>query len=105
MQALIEKSKANQGAQDSSVVVMEARLLLARKEFATARQLLVATLARGQQDLLLWIILSHVLLQEGKDLETAERVLRKVLELNPGDAEARNNLHVLLLQQGRDNNA
>lgn len=102
LETLIEKSKATGTADGSAVVVMEARLLLARKEFVAARQLLEAVLAEQSQDVLLWSLLSYVLLQEGKDPEAAERVLRKVLELNPGDAEAKKNLHVLLRQQGRE---
>jgi hypothetical protein len=42
-----------------------------------------------------------VLLQEGRDWEGAERALRDVLALDPGHAEARHNLDVLLHQQGR----
>jgi hypothetical protein len=40
-------------------------------------------------------ILSHVCLQEGKDPATAERVLRKILELDPNNPDAKNNLTVL----------
>jgi Flp pilus assembly protein TadD len=39
-------------------------------------------------------------LQEGKDWGEAERVLRKVLELQPGNAEARRNLEILLREHG-----
>jgi Flp pilus assembly protein TadD len=48
----------------------------------------------------LWIVLSDALLQEGKDWDDAERALRKVLELDPSNIEARNNLTILLRQQG-----
>lgn len=45
------------------------------------------------------VALTHVLLQEGMDLEAAERALRTVLSLVPDHAEARNNLAVLLRQR------
>src|SRR5262249_14958569 len=43
----------------------------------------------------------HALLQEGKDRAAAEEALRDVLVLDPGHAEARHNLAVLLDQQNR----
>jgi hypothetical protein len=51
----------------------------------------------------LWprVILTHVLLQEGKDWLAAERALRDVLALDPEHQEAQRNLEVLLRQQGR----
>jgi Glycosyl transferase family 2 len=42
------------------------------------------------------ILLSHTLLQEGKDWQAAERALHDVLVLQPGNTEAQNNLQVLL---------
>jgi cytochrome c-type biogenesis protein CcmH/NrfG len=47
------------------------------------------------------VILSHVLLQEGRDWAAAEGALRQVLALDPSHAEARQNLALLLRQQGR----
>jgi hypothetical protein len=41
------------------------------------------------------VLLSHVLLQENKDLAGAEKALRAVLELDPANAEARHNLALL----------
>src|SRR5947208_944915 len=41
----------------------------------------------------------HALLQEGRDPDAAERALRAVLELDPAQAEAHNNLAVLLRQR------
>ena len=43
--------------------------------------------------------LSHTLLQEGRDWAAAEQALRAILDLDPNDAEAKNNLAVLLQQQ------
>jgi hypothetical protein len=45
--------------------------------------------------------LSHALLMEGKDHEAAERVLREVLERDPGNAGARQNLTLLLAERQR----
>lgn len=47
------------------------------------------------------VFLSHVLLQEGRGWDAAEKVLRDVLALDPDNAEARSNLEVLLSQQAR----
>jgi hypothetical protein len=44
-------------------------------------------------------VLSHCLLKKGRDLAAAERVLRKVRELDPGNAEAPKNLPLLLQQR------
>jgi Tfp pilus assembly protein PilF len=40
-------------------------------------------------------------LKEGKDWLAAEKVLRKILELDPNSAEARGNLATLLQKLGR----
>jgi tetratricopeptide (TPR) repeat protein len=81
--------------------VLQARVYLARREFAAARRLLEEATARAPQALWPRVILSHVLLQEGRDWEAAERALRDVLALAPDHAEARRNLAVLLCHQGR----
>jgi GT2 family glycosyltransferase/tetratricopeptide (TPR) repeat protein len=81
--------------------VLRARARLGRGDFATARALLEGLLAAAPQALWPRVILSHVLLQEGKDLAGAERALREVLTLQPDNVQARRNLAVLLRQQGR----
>jgi Tfp pilus assembly protein PilF len=48
------------------------------------------------------LLLSHVYLQEGRDLAAAERALRDVLALDPEHVEAKQNLHVLLQQLNRN---
>jgi tetratricopeptide (TPR) repeat protein len=80
--------------------VLRARGHLARKEFADARRILEETIAHSPQ--LLWprVILSHTLLQEGRDWDAAERALREVLALDPSHSEAQHNLAVLLQQRG-----
>jgi tetratricopeptide (TPR) repeat protein len=84
--------------------VVRARVQLARKEFAAARALLDPVIAAHPQAVWPRLILSHVLLQEDRDPDAAERALRAVLELEPQHAQARHNLAVLLQQrhQARD---
>jgi glycosyltransferase involved in cell wall biosynthesis/Flp pilus assembly protein TadD len=77
--------------------VLRARGHLARREFDPARALLAAVIARHPQALEPRVVLSHVLLQEGRDPDAAEQALRDVLALDPQHAEARSNLSVLLL--------
>ena len=81
--------------------VLRARGLLARRELPAARQTLEKTIVDAPQALWPRVILTHVLLQEGRDWAAAERALRDVLEIAPNHAEARRNLAVLLRQQGR----
>jgi GT2 family glycosyltransferase/tetratricopeptide (TPR) repeat protein len=80
----------------TEAVVLRARAQLGRREFATARALLEGVIAAAPQALWPRTVLSHVLLQDGKDLAAAERVLREILMLDPGNAQARHNLGVLL---------
>jgi glycosyltransferase involved in cell wall biosynthesis/Flp pilus assembly protein TadD len=75
--------------------LLRGRGLLARKDFNTARGLLTGVVERHPGIVTAWVLLSYVLLQEGRDLVAAERVLLKILELDPGDTEARSNLTVL----------
>jgi glycosyltransferase involved in cell wall biosynthesis/predicted Zn-dependent protease len=81
--------------------VLRARALLARGEYGPARVLLEGLIARQPEALLPWVILSDVLLTEGRDWEAAERALRAILALCPDHAEAKQNLAVLLRQLGR----
>jgi GT2 family glycosyltransferase/Tfp pilus assembly protein PilF len=78
-----------------------ARKHLAQREFLVARQTLEDAISRTPQEPFLWVVLSHALLQEGKDWDAAEQVLHKILELDPDNMEARNNLNALLGRQGR----
>jgi GT2 family glycosyltransferase/tetratricopeptide (TPR) repeat protein len=81
--------------------VLRARGQLARREYPAARGLLEEALSRAPREAALWEVLSHALLQEGRDWGAAEHALRQVLELEPANAEARRNLAVLLRQQGQ----
>jgi GT2 family glycosyltransferase len=75
--------------------VLQARMHLARREFALARDMLAAAVVDHPTALWPRVILSHVLLQEGRDWGAAERALLEVLALAPDHAEARHNLAVL----------
>jgi hypothetical protein len=79
---------------------LRARGHLARREFSQAQQLLRATMAWAPQALWLRVLLSHSLLQEGKNWLAVEQALRDILALDPGHAEARHNLQVLWARQG-----
>jgi thioredoxin-like negative regulator of GroEL len=81
--------------------VLRARAHLARREFAEARCLLEATIARHPREVWPRVILSHVFLQESHDGGAAERALLGVLELDPAHKEARHNLAVLRAGHGR----
>ena len=75
--------------------MLRARAELARKHFAGARAILEETIAKHAEALWPRVILTHVLLQEGRDWLAAEKALRDVLAVDPGNAEAQRNLEVL----------
>jgi len=79
--------------------VLQARLFAARRQFGEARRLLEETLASQPRSLWVRLVLSHVLLQEGRDWPAAERALRAVLELDPGHVQTLNNLKLLLQRE------
>jgi GT2 family glycosyltransferase/tetratricopeptide (TPR) repeat protein len=81
--------------------VLRARGHFARKDFAAARAELEHTLPRFPEALGPRVLLSHVLLQEGRDPMAAERAIREVLALDPANGEAKHNLNILLKQAGR----
>ncbi len=86
-------------ATDSAI--LRGRALLAQREFTAARAVLEDVIAQEPAALLPRVVLSHVLLQEGRDLAAAERALVDVLALNPEHAEARRNLAILRRQMER----
>jgi tetratricopeptide (TPR) repeat protein len=75
-----------------------ARKHMAQRDFNLARKILEEAISRTSQETVLWVMLSHALLQ-GEDWSAAEKVLRKILELDPSNAEAQNNLTALLHRQ------
>ncbi len=82
--------------------VLRARLHLARKEYAEACRLLEGVIVEHPRALWPRVILTHVLLQEGRDWPGAEQALRAVLELDPQHREASRNLALLLRDQRRN---
>jgi GT2 family glycosyltransferase/Tfp pilus assembly protein PilF len=81
--------------------ILQARGMLARKEFEAARSVLEPMVAAQPGSVYPRIILSHVYLQERKDFESAERVLREIVQLDPTQSESWRNLAVLLRERGR----
>src|SRR5690348_9551535 len=81
--------------------VFRARTHLALRDFAAAQALLRQTTAANPAALRPRVVLSHALLQEGRDLDAAEKALRDVLALDASNAELRNNLAVLLRNRER----
>jgi GT2 family glycosyltransferase/tetratricopeptide (TPR) repeat protein len=79
---------------------LQARAHLVRREFVQARLLLRETIAQSPQALWPRVILSRVLLEEGREWDGAEQALRDVLEMAPNHAEASRNLDVLLQRKG-----
>jgi tetratricopeptide (TPR) repeat protein len=93
-------SKLEALQQPLAAALLRARGHLECREFDRAQQLLEQVIAQAPEALSPRVILSHVLLQEGRDWRTAERALRDILTLEPNHAEARHNLAVLLERQG-----
>src|SRR5262249_46285190 len=85
--------------------VLLGRAHLARREFAEARSLLESAIAQSPQAVPPLVCLTHVLLQEGRDLAAAEKALSELLVLDPGQGESRRNLAVLLRSQNRPGEA
>lgn len=76
--------------------VMRCRLLVAQSEFATARRRISDLIERFPDLVGPRILLTHLLLREGKDWKAAAVALRQVLRLERGHAEANHNLSLLL---------
>ncbi|HKI33740.1 MAG TPA: glycosyltransferase [Gemmataceae bacterium] len=101
LEDLLDKREV-QGAVPPKVGWLRARGQLQRQEFAAARRTLQGVIAADGQALGPRVLLTHVLLQEGRDWAGTERALREVLTLDPGHAETRHNLKVLLRRLGRE---
>src|SRR5262249_105087 len=85
--------------------LFRARGHLARGEFDAAKQVLDEPIARDLTAVPPRVVLSPVLLQEGKDLAAAERALRDILGLEPHNAQARHNLALVEQKKGRNGQA
>ncbi|HYV38483.1 MAG TPA: glycosyltransferase [Gemmataceae bacterium] len=102
-------SESEQLAQDLSAgpegelygTLIQARVYLARKAFFQARQLLEKTVQRWPDIVEVRSLLSHALLQEGKNWSAAEQTLRHILLLDPDHKEAMHNLAILTQQKAR----
>jgi len=84
---------------------LRARGQVQRGEIAAARRTLASVVAHDASALGPRVLLSQVLLQEGRDWVAAERSLREVLEIDPNHAETRHNLRVLLRRLGKESAA
>jgi tetratricopeptide (TPR) repeat protein len=98
---LLEKLE-KQGVSPARLGWMRARGQVERKEFALARQTLERVVTQDPRALRPHVLLSQVLLQEGRDWAAAEQAMRKVLAIDPQHAETRHNLSVLLRRLGRE---
>jgi glycosyltransferase involved in cell wall biosynthesis len=78
---------------------LRARVLMSRGEFAAARELLGRLIGAAPTWTYPRVLLSHALLQEGMDPNATERALLDVLEMDPDNAEVKNNLGVLRRQR------
>jgi hypothetical protein len=79
--------------------MLRARAEMARRDFPAARQRLEEAVGRWPRAVWPRVILSHALLQEGRDPAAAEAALRAVLALDPGHREAQHNLALLVQQR------
>lgn len=101
LEYLLEKLEG-QGIALGKIGWIRARGLVQRKEYPSARRALERVIAQDGQALGPRVLLSQVLLQEGRDWEAAERALRDVLSVDPHHAETKHNLGVLLRRLGRE---
>jgi glycosyltransferase involved in cell wall biosynthesis len=101
VEAIVRRVEGPLGRPDDAAVLYS-RVLLFRREFAAARTLLEETIRRHPQAVRPRQALTHVLLHEGADLAAAERALRELLALDPGNANARGNLEALLRRRRAD---
>ena len=94
----IERLKATSKG-DLEAGTLMARKQLADKNFTVARLTIEQTIASYPGAVWPRVVLTHILLQEGKDWAAAEKALRDVLTLDPEHLEALRNLEVLSQQR------
>jgi glycosyltransferase involved in cell wall biosynthesis/predicted Zn-dependent protease len=73
-------------------LVLRGQALLGLKRYSAAQQALKLAIEQAPAALRPRVLLSHALLQEGRNWAAAERALQDVLELDPAQAEAAHNL-------------
>jgi tetratricopeptide (TPR) repeat protein len=82
-------------------VFLMARACLGRGEFAEARRLFEAVIARVPEAVQPRVLLTHALIRAENDWPATEKALRAVLACDPGQDESRKNLGVLLRRRER----
>jgi glycosyltransferase involved in cell wall biosynthesis len=92
--ALVEQLEREPGGADTAAV-LRARVALAQGDAAGARRVLAEAVARAPHALWLRLMLSEVLVREGKDPDEAERQLTAVLAIDPKQTAARERLQRL----------
>jgi tetratricopeptide (TPR) repeat protein len=90
----VSRLEGDGGGQLTKAVV-EGRILSGRRQFDEARRLLEPMIVQHPQALWPRMLLSEVLVQEGRDAAAAERALREILALDPHHAQAREKLRRL----------
>lgn len=93
------------GLNAAKVGWLRARGQVQRGELASARRTLASVVTQDSNALGPRVLLSQVLLQEGRDWTAAERALREVLEFDPNHTETKHNLRVLLRRLGKESTA
>jgi len=89
------------GVGQVEALVLRGRACLARKEYGEARGRLEAAIHMAPHAAGPRVFLTHVLLQEDKDLDAAEQALRGLVTLDPKQVESWRNLAVLLRRRNR----
>jgi tetratricopeptide (TPR) repeat protein len=84
-----------------TATLLRARAHMFRGDYAVARQLAEQAIAQAPNSIGPREVLSHVLVLEGRDWAAAERAVRDLLALQPGNPTALHNLAVVQRAQGR----
>ncbi len=95
----IAQGLATQAHQPAEAEILRARAERGQGNFAAARARLEQLLPQIPGALGPRLLLSHVLLQEGKDLVAAKSALQEILQIAPDHPEAKHNLRILRERQ------
>jgi glycosyltransferase involved in cell wall biosynthesis len=93
----LELDQCTGGKTDAAV--LRARAHIGHEEFGQARKILEEVIEKQPRFLWPRVILARALLQEASDPVAAEKVVRGMLELDPGNNEAKRSLAKLLAQR------